>query len=208
MKIILASGSAGRKQLLKNLGVEFEIVPSEVNEEKIQGDLISPVEIVREISAAKCLCVLEKFKYEDVTIIAADTVVFLAGKIFGKPSCEKDAISMLKTLRGKEHFVYTGVTVAVRKEGKLQTETFAETTAVSIKHISDDELFAYIKTKEPFGKAGAYGAQGIGAFLIERINGDYFNVVGLPVCALVSVLKKMGVGNLIDYVAEIQHYPV
>lgn len=182
MKIVLASASPRRKEILENLGLEFEICPSDVDE-TIKGK-ISPEDAVIEISKAKALSCLEKYK-DDVLVISADTVVCLDNKIIGKPKDESDAFDILKSLSGKSHFVFTGYTLATNDK----IVTGAAKTQVVFKELSDKEILWYIGTKEPLDKAGAYGIQGKGSVFVKEISGDYLNVVGLPVSEIFDKIK-------------------
>ena len=187
MSIVLASASPRRKTILEMLGVkDLEVIPAG-GEERIP-DNAGPGEIVEKLSAAKALEVAKKCSQYDV-IIAADTIVWLKDRLIGKPSDEKGAAEMLRSLSGNCHEVYTGITVI--KGDVIISEH--EVSKVCFRHLTDEEIAGYIATGEPMDKAGAYGAQGIGALFIERIEGDFFNVMGLPVCRLGEMLKKQGV---------------
>lgn len=177
--IILASQSPRRQELLKLITNDFEIKVSNVDE--ILPDKITPKEAVMYLSKIKA----EPFANGEDIVIGADTVVALDGKILGKPKNEENAREMLRFLSGRTHSVFTGVTLASDKK----TKTFAVETKVKFFELTDGEIDEYIKTKEPFDKAGAYGIQGFGSLLVEKIDGDYFNVVGLPVSALARELK-------------------
>lgn len=175
--IILASGSPRRWELLTKAGLEFEVFVPGVPEDSPPG--VSPGEVVKILSERKAL---EAFKaYPDGMILAADTVVSLDDKILGKPKDADGAFNMLKELSGRVHNVFTGVTL-LKKQKK---ETFACKTEVEFYDLSDGEINAYIETREPFDKAGAYGIQGRGALFVKRIDGDYCNVVGLPLAETV-----------------------
>ena len=190
MAIVLASASPRRRELLTMLGVEnFRIIPA-VGEESFDCGLL-PAEIVCALSHAKADEVSKLCSFADV-IIAADTVVVFDGEIMGKPSDREDAFRMLSKLSGREHLVFTGVTVM--QGDKVFTEY--ERTAVRFRALTESEIYAYIETGEPMDKAGSYGAQGIGSVFVEGIEGDFFNVMGLPLCRLYKMLKKVGV-NLI-----------
>ena len=190
MDIVLASASPRREALLKMLRVRrLRIIPAIAEEILPEG--LSPAETTEHLSRAKAMEVALKCRADSV-IIAADTIVYADGDILGKPKDEQDASRMLRMLSGKEHSVYTGVTV-VKGETEL---TESEHTGVFFRELNDGEISAYIKTGEPMDKAGAYGAQGIASLFIERIEGDYFNVMGLPLCRLGGMLRRLGV-NLI-----------
>lgn len=202
-KIYLASKSPRRRELLEQIGYEFEVMVS-YRDEIIAGNV--PEDIVKELSMQKAYeierVLLEKYngdltaahgdEYCDgVVIIGADTVVSMEGIILGKPKDDEDAFRMLKMLQGKSHKVSTGVTIiAVGKSGR-EVYNFAETTEVSMYEITDDEIKAYIATGEPMDKAGSYGIQGVGAKFISGINGDYNNVVGLPIGRIYQTIKGL-----------------
>ena len=186
-KIILASGSPRRQELLGRMGItEFDIRVPEVEESCPEN--LSPEEIVKFISREKsdgaaALCTDEEI------IITADTMVFLDEKRLGKPHDEDEALKMLTMLAGRHHTVCTGVTV--RRGAKSVTR--AQKTDVYFRPATEKELRAYIRTGEPMDKAGAYGVQGKGALLVERIDGDFFNVMGLPVGLLADMLRDFGI---------------
>lgn len=180
-KIILASGSPRRRELLKDIGINFEIYKPDVDEKKLNHE--KPEDLCLRLSRMKAKAGAKKFP--DSIIIAADTIVVIDNKILGKPHDCEDAFNMLKTLQGREHEVITGVSVALNEK----IISHAEHTLVKFIALNDDEIREYISTGESDDKAGAYAIQGKGATLIEGINGDYFNVVGLPLCALSKMLK-------------------
>ncbi|MBR5336813.1 MAG: septum formation inhibitor Maf [Lachnospiraceae bacterium] len=185
MKVILASGSPRRKELMEKAGLEFEVIPAEC--EEVIDPALTAEETVMSLASRKASWVAEneKDKRRDKTIvIGADTVVVLDGKILGKPKDKADAFSMLRALSGREHEVYTGVAL-ISPDGKIN-ETFSECTKVKFRSLSDQEIEEYIATDEPNDKAGAYGIQGLGRRLVEETIGDYNNVVGLPVEALMK----------------------
>ena len=190
MKIILASQSPRRKELLERMGIrDFETISPNVDESAFHG--LPPEELVRRLSAEKAAAVAGKAG-EDAIVIAADTVVALEGAVLGKPADELDAFKMLSALSGVRHQVYTGVTVC--RGGEKQTAH--EVTDVTFRELSEREIEDYIATGEPMDKAGAYGIQGYGALLIQGISGDYYNVMGLPVCRLSGMLARFGVDCL------------
>lgn len=176
--IVLASKSPRRKELLQYITSDFIIKSADVDE--TLPDNISPDKAVEYLSRIKA----EPFANDDDIIIGADTVVACDNAILGKPNDINDAKSMLKLLSGREHEVYTGVTII----NKGEVQTFSVCTKVKFFDLSDKEIDDYIKTGEPMDKAGAYGIQGYGSLLIESICGDYFNVVGLPVSKLNRLL--------------------
>ena len=187
MSIVLASASPRRRELLAMLGVENLIVLPAVGEEVFSKEML-PSDIVSALSLAKASEVAAHRSETDV-IIAADTIVVLGGKILGKPHDKTEAFQMLAALSGKVHDVYTGVTVI--RGDTVYTEY--ERTLVRFRNITEREILAYIETNEPMDKAGAYGAQGIGSLFVESIEGDFFNVMGLPLCRLSKMLEKLGV---------------
>jgi len=186
-KIVLASGSPRRQELLHRMGIdEFDIrVP---NVEETYPDGLTPPEIVSYISREKAEAA-RKLCSADEILITADTMVFLDDRRLGKPKDEEDALSMLLSLQGRRHTVCTGVTV--RQGDRSLTE--AESTEVFFRPATRQELLAYIKTGEPMDKAGAYGVQGLGSLLVEKIDGDFYNVMGLPVLRLSRMLLPFGV---------------
>lgn len=188
-KIILASASPRRRELLEQGGIHFTVIPSQA-EEKITTE--QPGQVVEELSYLKCSDIYEK-SLGDVLVIGADTVVASEGKILGKPSSQKDAVKMLQSLQGREHEVYTGVTIMAREGNENRKKTFHEKTKVVFYPMSDEEIRSYVNTGEPMDKAGAYGIQGKSAVFIKEISGDYNNVVGLPLARLYQELKNMGI---------------
>ncbi|MFQ6948808.1 MAG: Maf family protein [Blautia hansenii] len=188
-KIILASASPRRRELLEQGGIPFTVIPSQA-EEKITTE--QPGQAVEELSYLKCSDIYEK-SAGDVLVIGADTVVASEGKILGKPSSQKDAVKMLQSLQGREHEVYTGVTIMAREGNENRKKTFHEKTKVVFYPMSDEEIRSYVNTGEPMDKAGAYGIQGKSAVFIKEISGDYNNVVGLPLARLYQELKNMGI---------------
>lgn len=189
-KIILASKSPRRRELLNQIGIEdFKVTAPNVDESVEPG--LPPAKIVEQLSLRKAQAAVNRAGPNDL-IIAADTVVALDGKILGKPRDEEDAFAMLSALSGREHHVYTGVTVLRGGEAVTQHEE----TAVAFRDLTPEEIRAYIATGEPMDKAGAYGIQGLGALLVSGIRGDYCNVVGLPVFRLGGMLAGLGVDLL------------
>lgn len=176
--IILASKSPRRKELLSLITEDFEIKSADVDETLPEG--IAPDKAVEYLSEIKAL----PFKNDTDTVIGADTVVAADGRILGKPADREDAYNMLKMLSGKWHSVFTGITVIKPTE----TKTTSVETKVKFFELSDEEISKYINTGECDDKAGAYGIQGKGALLVEKIDGDYFNVVGLPISTLNKLL--------------------
>ncbi len=187
VKLILASGSPRRIELLRMLSCKFKVIPSQI-EEKINPRL-SPIQNAKKLSRLKALDVASKIS--DGVVIAADTMVVLGGKILGKPKNKKEAREILKKLSGKEHQVITAIAVVgVRTKKTLQDVVI---TKVRFRKFNKNLIERYITSEESLDKAGAYGIQGKGSLLIESIEGDYFNVVGLPLNALNQLLEKFGV---------------
>jgi len=184
--LILASISPRRKAILEQIGIPFEIVGSMVEETLYEG--LQPEDIVCQMAILKAKSV--QYVKKNRWILGADTIVVMNKKVFGKPKDSLDCHDMLLRLRGKNHRVITGFCIFNPGGKKVHHE--AVITKVKIKEISESEIEAYIKTGEPFGKAGGYAIQGIGSFMIEYINGSYTNVVGLPVCEVVGALVKCG----------------
>ncbi|MCD7775969.1 MAG: Maf family protein [Firmicutes bacterium] len=190
--LILASSSPRRREILGQLGLDFDILPCGADETLEDG--ISPCTAVKILSARKADAAISHLMPdgEPHVILAADTVVSADGEIFGKPKDEMDAERMLRTLSGRVHEVITGVTVtSVGSDGGVITkETSAVMCRVSMREMTADEICAYIKTKEPLDKAGAYGIQGMGGAFVSRVEGDYFAVVGLPKCESARLLSN------------------
>ena len=187
MSIVLASGSPRRYELLKMIGLEdFKVIADPTDEEMSPG--LSPEEQVSRLSLQKAGNVSHLCKKDDI-IIGADTLVYLGTEPLGKPDGEYEAVQMLTKLSGRMHSVYTGVTL-LKGDSHI---TAAVRTDVYFRKISDKEIYEYVKTGEPFDKAGAYAAQSRAAVFIERIEGEFFNVIGLPVCRLVLMLRDFGV---------------
>lgn len=190
LKYILASSSPRRKELLEQIGIKFEVVTCDTDES--YNKEAKPEDVVRELSLNKAKAVYHKIKgtLKDYTvIIGADTVVADKGKILGKPVSFDDAVSMLKSLSGHKHTVYTGVTMIYCKND-VKVSTFYEKADVFFRSLGDDEIREYVKSGEPMDKAGAYGIQGKGAVFVEKIEGDYFTIVGLPLTKLYTDLLK------------------
>ena len=185
-RFVLASGSPRRSELLKQLGFDFDIIPSRVEEKSEQNE--TPREQVIRLAEAKALDVGSQ--HPDRWIIAADTVVCIDGSILGKPKNTEEAFDMLSRLSGQEHVVLSGF--SVRHFGKEKGARQAVQTAVKVKPLTPVEIKWYVNTGEPFDKAGGYAIQGIGSFMIESICGSYTNVVGLPLCELIETLNRLG----------------
>ncbi|MBS6722776.1 MAG: septum formation protein Maf [Clostridiales bacterium] len=230
MKIILASGSPRRKELLEQAGYRFIIEVSDADE-NIQAEF--PGTLVEELSHRKAGAVAahylrpaqncqpagapaggtaqtvasenvpsaagETASNDVVTLIGADTVVVLDGKVLGKPDGEEGAVRMLRALSGRSHQVYTGVSLLLIRDGALTAEEkFHVCTDVTMREMTEEEIRRYVATGEPMDKAGAYGIQGKAAVFISGISGDYYNVVGLPICELTTRLRRLWKENGID----------
>lgn len=201
-QLILASQSPRRIDLLKKLGLQFEVVPSDKDEVVQPG--LSPEEVVLSIAEQKGQDVVEKLRKRIETeegpflILAADTLVAYEGKLLGKPSDRKEAIEMLESLSGQTHMVHTGVVVfcAEKTSGnggiKKSVITAVETSFVTFRPLQLSEIEAYVDTQEPMDKAGAYALQGTGAFLVSKVDGSDSNVIGLPVSRAVDLLRRSG----------------
>lgn len=187
MHFILASASPRRRELMEMLGVE-ELVIRPAKGEETADPTLPPAQYVMALSAHKAREAAAEAQPGDV-VIAADTIVYIDGRVCGKPHSEAEAAQMLRTLSGRTHEVFTGVCV-IRNGRELCR---AERSAVTFRPLEPGEIARYIATGEPMDKAGAYGIQGLGALFIERINGDYYNVMGLPIEALGRVLQRFGV---------------
>ena len=183
MRIILASASPRRRELIGNLNINFEVKTADCEEITIPGE--RPEDTVKRLSEAKARRVAE-LEGGDAVVIGADTVVAIDGKILGKPADENEAAEMLRLLSGRTHRVYTGITVI----GGGKTVSEHVETEVKFYELTDSQIKRYIATGEPMDKAGAYGIQKYGSLLVEEIRGDYFNVVGLPVGRLDRVLRE------------------
>lgn len=185
MAMILASQSPRRRELLGQMGFSFTVRPAKG--EELPHPELTPAQLVEELARQKALEVSAEAEADDV-VVAADTVVAIDGKVLGKPHDKVHAAQMLSALSGREHTVYTGV--AVRRGETLLVEH--EATFVRFRPLTQREIDLYIQTGEPMDKAGSYGIQGYGALLVEGIRGDYFNVVGLPICRLGRMLAQVG----------------
>lgn len=190
-RIVLASASPRRKELLKQIGIEFDVMVS--NKEETYTS-IEPESIVKELAQMKAENVaseISELECKNLIVIGADTVVVLDGQILGKPKDEADAFRMLKDLQGRAHQVFTGVAI-LNFGGSRQVEVLSHAveTKVYVHEMDDDEIKTYIQSGEPMDKAGAYGIQGAFAAYIDKIEGDYYNVVGLPISYIYQQLKK------------------
>ena len=189
MKIVLASQSPRRRELLGKMGLEFTTKSPEIDEEAIHG--LPAQELVKTLSREKALHIAHG-EDPDTIVIGSDTVVVLDGEILGKPATPRQAEEMLTALSGRSHEVCTGVTVCQGEKVVSQVEV----TQVTFRSLTPEEVRRYVQTGEPMDKAGAYGIQGYGALLVEGIQGDYSSVVGLPVCRLGRILLDFGVDCL------------
>lgn len=187
MNLILASTSPRRQEILRQLGFDFVVIQSDF----VELDRIKclPEELVKKNSYGKAMTVAKHYG-DEKTILAADTVVSFAGEILGKPKDERQAIEMLKLLSSNTHKVFTGLCLVKGKDAFSAVEE----TLVTFRELSVSEITSYVKTKEPLDKAGSYGIQAKGAMFVEKVNGCYYNVVGLPVVCLLRLLKKAGIG--------------
>ena len=185
LRVVLASASPRRHQLLNLIGIDHEVIPADIDE-SVRGRE-SPRKHAERLAREKAAAVMGRDA--DLVAIAADTIVLIDKKILGKPANTVDAGSMLRLLSGREHTVVTAIAVA---RGKKVTSAVEE-VAVKFRQLTDDEIDAYIATGEPMDKAGAYGIQGFGGTIVERIDGDYFAVMGLPLVRLVALLAGVGV---------------
>ena len=210
MTLILGSQSPRRRELLERMGLQFQVLTADIDETKYETD--DPESSVRRICEAKAAAVASKLQSVkpcgagEALILSSDTIVVLDGKIMGKPHDEAEARAMLRALSGREHAVYTAFTLHPVILGQSRTTdaenaearafTHCEKTCVRFRNLTREEIAAYVATGEPMDKAGAYGIQNLGAMLVESIRGDYFTVMGLPVCQLALALKRFGIDPL------------
>ena len=190
LTVVLASASPRRTELLEQGNIKHVVMPSHC-EEVITSQV--PSQVVEELSAQKAEDVYQQYEKKnagDFLVIGSDTVVAADGKILGKPKDKEEAYQMISMLQGKAHQVYTGVTLLIKKDGKKIRKTFHECSDVYVYPMCKEEIREYIATGEPMDKAGAYGIQGLCARFVEKIQGDYNNVVGLPVGRIYQELKK------------------
>lgn len=186
MGIILASASPRRRELLERMGLEFTIRTA--SHDETMDPSAAPCDEVARVSRIKAQAVRSLCTPEDI-IVAADTIVVSDGLVMGKPHSKEEAVSMLRRLSGHDHQVMTGLTVM---QGE-SAETVTVTTTLRFRALSDEEIRAYVATGEPMDKAGAYAVQGIAFMFVERLDGDYYNVMGLPVCTLATMLRRRGI---------------
>jgi len=183
-RIILASGSPRRRELLERVGIPHEVIVSNVDE-TTWGN---PAEQVVELAKRKADAVVQLVDASEVIVIAADTLVAIDGEILGKPESDNEAFEMLKKLQGNTHMVYTGVAVL----SDTNSRVFYNMAQVTFRPLSNNDIWAYIATGEPFDKAGAYGIQEKGAVLVDHINGDFYTVMGLPIAKVCAALIELG----------------
>ena len=194
IKVILASGSPRRKELLEKMGLEFEIRKSD-KEEIVTSE--NPEEVVKELALQKAEDVAEQLQddtEQDILLIGADTVVARQDRIMGKPENPEMAYEMIESLQGDTHMVYTGVALLIRQSGSWRTRNFAVGTKVEVASMTKKEIEDYIATGEPMDKAGAYAIQGQFSVFVKGIEGDYNNVVGFPVAEVYRILQEEGLG--------------
>ena len=195
-RIVLASASPRRRELLSQIGVEFEVKPADGEERIISTE---PSKVVEELSGQKAMFTAKALEKENghvpegCIVLGADTIVSYEGRILGKPSDREDAIQMLSMLQGNTHQVYTGVTVLKEKQGSWKFHTFFECTDVIFYPVTREEIVEYVNSGDPMDKAGSYGIQGAWGAYVKGIRGDYNNVVGLPVARLIYETKKIGI---------------
>ena len=195
-RIVLASASPRRRELLSQIGVEFEVKPADGEERIISTE---PSKVVEELSGQKAMFTAKALEKENghvpegCIVLGADTIVSYEGRILGKPSDKEDAIQMLSMLQGNTHQVYTGVTVLKEKQGSWKFHTFFECTDVIFYPVTREEIVEYVNSGDPMDKAGSYGIQGAWGAYVKGLRGDYNNVVGLPVARLIYETKKIGI---------------
>ena len=195
-RLVLASASPRRRELLSQIGVEFEVKPADGEERIISTE---PSKVVEELSGQKAMFTAKALEKENghvpegCIVLGADTIVSYEGRILGKPSDKEDAIQMLSMLQGNTHQVYTGVTVLKEKQGSWKFHTFFECTDVIFYPVTREEIVEYVNSGDPMDKAGSYGIQGAWGAYVKGIRGDYNNVVGLPVARLIYETKKIGI---------------
>ncbi len=194
-ELILASQSPRRKMLLEQVGIPFIVFPSDVDED-IYGD-VEPGDYVQILATRKAEHIARKLTEDrPAVVLAADTIVVLQGKVLGKPKDRNEAFEMLSLLENKWHWVMTGITAIDTQTG--ETIKHVEKTGVKVRPLTAEAIWNYIDSGEPFDKAGAYGIQGLGALLVERLDGCYFNVVGLPLYSVSVILNRLGIKTPLD----------
>jgi len=185
-KMILASASPRRAELLRLLGVDFEVIPSHIDETARDGE--TPPDHVLRLSQEKAEMIARLFP--EALVLGADTVVVIDGQVLGKPKTQEEARQMLEMLSGREHIVYTGFSLVQAQMDRLISQVVQ--SSVLFKYIPEDEISWYVNSEEPYDKAGGYAVQGMGAFFIREIRGSYTNVMGLPLSEVVETLKDLG----------------
>lgn len=192
MRIILASGSPRRKELLSKIVKKYEVIPSNFDEEELKNNIKDPEKLVEKLSYEKAKDVFRKINNtgDEFVIIAADTIVYFNEKVLGKPKDEDDAFKMLNMLQGKDNYVYTGMTVIIKSKSNIdiKEEVRVNKSVVTMKRMDEKQILDYIKTKDPIDKAGAYAIQGIGSKNIEKFEGSFDAIVGLDVDKLKGIL--------------------
>ena len=186
-EFVLASASPRRKELLSQIGIDFRIDVSNAEENTVS---LEPGEIVKDLSYTKAMEVYGRQK-DNVVVIGADTIVYSNGKVLGKPKDKQEAYTMIQSLQGAVHQVYTGVTVIWQQNNNTHVSSFVAMTEVELYYMSEEEIQQYIETQEPYDKAGGYAIQGFFARYVKRIDGDYNNVVGLPIGKLYQILNSL-----------------
>ena len=192
MRIILASGSPRRKELLSKIVKKYEVIPSNFDEEELKNNIKEPEKLVEKLSYEKAKDVFRKINNtgDEFVIIAADTIVYFNEKVLGKPKDEDDAFKMLNMLQGKDNYVYTGMTVIIKSKSNIDIKEEVRVTksVVTMKRMDEKQILDYIKTKDPLDKAGAYAIQGIGSKNIKKFEGSFDAIVGLDVDKLKGIL--------------------
>jgi septum formation protein len=183
-QVVLASASPRRRELLRLVGIEHTVIPPDIDEAHPPGE--APAVYAERLAREKAGAI----DRDDVVVIGSDTIVVVDGDVLGKPSDPEQAVAMLRRLSGRAHVVMTGVAVAWR--GRMSSGV--EEVSVTFRALSDDEIRRYVETGEPMDKAGAYGIQGFGATIVDRVDGDYFAVMGLPLNRLVRLCRALGLG--------------
>ncbi len=184
LRVILASQSPRRSQLLTLIGIPHEVMPAHVDETLKDGEL--PTDYCNRLALAKTRHVA--LQYPEAVVVGSDTIVLLGREVLGKPVSENDAVSMLRRLAGQEHTVHTAV--AVSYCGRVLSGV--ESVRVRFRQLDESLIASYVATREPMDKAGSYGIQGFGATIVERIDGDYFAVMGLPVGRMIELIRELG----------------
>lgn len=192
-RFFLASGSPRRRSLLEQIGLEFEVIES--NADETYNEKTEPDTLVKILSERKAEAVFNKLKnsFDDFAVIGSDTVVVHKNKILGKPENKSEAFNMLKLLQNDCHHVHTGISVIYKNGNDVQTKSISNSTKVFMCSLSDKKIIDYIETGEPMDKAGSYAIQGKGALFIEKIEGDYYTVVGMSLSGLYSLLNNMNI---------------